>query len=415
MKTAPTSSGYCISRTSVGQTAEIHLPRSKSLSNRALVCAALCDAPARIHHLSQADDTRLMQRLLPVLPTEIDVADAGTAARFLLALACLSGKSHSLRGTPRMHQRPIAPLVDALRQLGFNIVYAQKKGFLPLHILPTQRDIGASVDMAAGQSSQFLSALMLIAPCLPAGLTLHLKGRPVSLPYVYMTAEVMRLFSVEVHLDLPIISIPHRQYRPADFDVEPDWSAAAVWYGLVAMGAINNVLISELSLPSLQGDAVLAQWGRHLGIDTIATPRGLLLRKTADAQSKVILDFSPCPDLAIALIYTAAVLNLHGWHFEGLQTLDLKESPRLEAIKATLSCCGQQLLPATDGYVIKGSWRPPSQPLDVLGDHRLAMGAVLMAARADGVIINHPFAVSKSYPQFWSEIEKAGFLLQPCV
>jgi 3-phosphoshikimate 1-carboxyvinyltransferase len=391
------------------QKAQPVLPRSKSLSHRALICASFCDALNSIKGLSESTDTRILYHLLSVFPTEMYVADAGTPARFLTARACLSDTSHRIYGTPRMQQRPMGALCAALRQLGAHI----EGDALPLQIIPGSTPLGNTVEIDVSQSSQFLSALLLIGPELPHGLHIKTQGNRSSAPYVEMTLKIMKHYGASVETTENTFFVAPGGYRAAPIEIEPDWSAAAVWYGLVAIEAVEEVEFDALRIPSWQGDSCLAQLGELFGITTQTTDRGVRIFRSHAPARTANIDFTNCPDLAIALIYTAGILGLQGWRFNGLENLDLKESERLQAIIQTLENCGLTFSQHDLGFAIRGATCPPTLPFEIFQDHRLAMGAALWAANTDGVIIHQPDCVSKSYPHFWRDLNQAGISLLP--
>lgn len=389
---------------------QIALPRSKSLSHRALVCASQCGGLSQLSGLSESDDTQLLQGLLPDIPKNIYVADAGTPARLITALACLDQREHLISGTPRMHQRPMLPLIQSLRQLGFCI----KGDSLPLHIIPPHHQKTHRIILETGLSSQFLSALLLIGPALPEGLQIICKGRSVSASYARMTMHIMRHYGAEVMQQGGSWYVSPGGYKAVPYAAESDWSSAAVWYALVAVGRLPRVFLKDLHLPSWQGDAQLAEWGTYLGVTTVETEDGLELKPSGDYLTHVNIDFTDCPDLAIAVIYTAAVMGLTNWKFKGLETLDLKESRRLQAITETLRLCGIKFSKNAGNYRLQGKFCPPLAPVETYSDHRLAMATAILVNPAVCVKLNHTASVSKSYPHFWRDLETAGFSITPC-
>ena len=399
---------------------DIELPASKSESNRALMIAAYGGFAPDFQNLSDANDTSILadalreiQQNLPV----IDIADCGTAARFLTTfLACHEGQ-WLLTGTDRMKQRPIKPLVDALLGLGAEILYVEKEGFLPLRIIgkPLQ---GGKVQIDASQSSQFASSLLLAAPMFPQGLELEVLGDLNSLPYLDMTLSMLCHFSAQVERDGHRIVVLPKPYQPACFTIAPDWSAASYWYEMAALSEDCEIKLRFLSLskgrPVLQGDAVIAEWMKALGVSTFEEGDALVLRKTAFERHPVSFDFSHAPDLFPTMVATCAGLQLEA-RFTGIANLHLKESDRVEAMKAELKKIGVELLNISGNeWVMK-----PSASLPVFGkahplafashhDHRIVMALAPLSMKLGAVAFDRPEVVAKSYPGFW---DAASFLV----
>ncbi len=384
------------------------LPRSKSISNRALLISAVSGGTVKAGQLSEAADTVLMQRLLrqdreetgPVL----DAGNAGTVMRFLTAYLSATPGSRTLTGDGRMQQRPIAPLVEALRNMGASIRYAGREGFAPLHI-EGRKLSGGMVKIDGGISSQFVSALMMIAPLLNGPLKIQLDGPVVSAPYIGMTAALMRIAGLEVQVRLPLVDVPCHSYEPATLPAEPDWSAAAPWYSMVALREDLELLFKDLDEDSLQGDRVLAEHFRLLGVRTEKAVDGLrVCRATRPEPGSVVsFDLIDCPDLAPSLIVTVAALGMAG-HFSGLSTLSGKESDRLQALQAELGKAGIRCSIGPGSLSFSHGVMDLRHPVDPRGDHRIAMAFAPLAATGKPVTIMDPEVVEKSYPGFWEAI-----------
>ena len=395
--------------------ASIALPTSKSISNRALLITALCGGEPQVMHPALCDDTEVMiDALSRHGGGDINVGAAGTAMRFLTAyFATRYGVTATLDGVERMHHRPIGVLVDALRSLGAHIDYLGKEGFPPLLIHGTQMH-GGDVEMAGGVSSQFISAVMMILPAIGGG-RIRLTGDIVSVPYIHMTAAVMRDMGADVEITGNTIAVGNG-YEGNDYLVEADWSAAAPWYALAALLPKSSLKLEGLNADSIQGDAQLVELGRRLGILT----RFDADRATLDASHFIgcccscFADMAATPDLVPSWAVLMCLLE-RSFRMTGVRTLRLKESDRIEALR-------QELLKL--GYVLKIegedaiSWygervvvdqEPPV--IDTHGDHRLAMAFAPAAVRFPGIMITDAEVVSKSYPSYWRHLEQAGFEL----
>ncbi len=395
--------------------ASIALPTSKSISNRALLITALCGGEPQVMHPALCDDTEvIIDALSRHEGGDINVGAAGTAMRFLTAyFATRDGVIATLDGVERMHHRPIGVLVDALRSLGAHIDYLGKEGFPPLLIHGTQMH-GGDVEMAGGVSSQFISAVMMILPAIGGG-RIRLTGDIVSVPYIHMTAAVMRDMGADVEITGNTIAVGNG-YEGNDYLVEADWSAAAPWYALAALLPKSSLKLEGLNADSIQGDAQLVELGRRLGILTRFDADGA----TLDASHFIgcccscFADMAATPDLVPSWAVLMCLLE-RSFRMTGVRTLRLKESDRIEALR-------QELLKL--GYVLKIegedaiSWygervvvdqEPPV--IDTHGDHRLAMAFAPAAVRFPGIMITDAEVVSKSYPSYWRHLEQAGFEL----
>jgi len=397
----------------------ITLEGSKSLSNRALIALALSGARAEdwLQNLSVSNDTAALQRLLGEQPHTCDAGDAGTTFRFLTAFLALRPGVQVLTGSPRMRERPIGALVEALRTLGADIAYLERVGFPPLRIGPPGQLCrnGNHVRIDAGVSSQFLSALLLIGPYLPGGLRLTPEGRLVSRSYLDMTLHLMRFFGADAGWENQTLVVQPGTYRPRMLRIEADWSAASYWYAMAALAEDAGLTLTGLSEKSWQGDAVLVPLMAQFGVDTVFTPEGLMLQKRERrTPPEFEFDFLECPDIAQSLAVVCAGLGVSGC-FSGLETLVVKETDRCAALTAELAKAGVafRVLPHRRAvYELRGKaqWHTPPR-FATYGDHRMAMAFAALGMLGT-VRIEQPAVVRKSYPAFWDHLAQAGFILQ---
>lgn len=403
--------------------ADIKLPASKSISNRALIIQALTPgAPCPIH-LSDCDDTRVLKDALCHRQGPINIGAAGTAMRFLTAYLAITPGQHTITGSDRMLQRPIGQLVDTLRLLGADICYEQKEGFPPLKITGKQL-LGGETKMAGDISSQFVTALLLIAPTMQRGLTLYLQGRIISRPYIDMTLQVMRSCGASVEWeDQSTIKVCPQPYKPTEYTVESDWTSASYWYELMALLGRNDssLRLDGLRIHSAQGDAAAKYIFSLLGIHTtFSAPREDDMG-TAELHYRptrlplLEYDFTGQPDLAQSVAATCAGLGIR-FRFTGLSTLRIKETDRLEAIANEMRKLGYALQATPDHALTWDGSRCQTDAFPVIdthNDHRMAMAFAPLAVRFPGLCINHTEVVSKSYPGYWDDLRRAGFSITP--
>lgn len=401
---------------------EIRLPGSKSISNRVLMIKTLSGSSFEIENLSDSDDTRHLLDALETIKTGasmvIDIGHAGTDMRFLTAyLATREGASYELTGSERMQQRPIAELVSVLKSLGADISYKNREGFPPL-LIRGKRLEGGSTAIRGDISSQFISALLLIAPYFEKGLELELTGSIVSKPYITMTTETMKRFGAQVAEAGNTIEVkPHPyQDRQSAYRVESDWSAASYFYSMVALSPVGTKLkLHDLSESSLQADAACAQIYERFGVETSFGKQDLVISKTQEPSSGIMAyDFTGCPDIAQTLACTCAALQIR-FHFTGLQTLKVKETDRILALQQELKKFGIQLEATTDSLSFDGNSVLSREPVQVATykDHRMAMSFAPLALLHDHLSIEEAEVVSKSYPHFWNDLRKIGFTSKP--
>ena len=394
---------------------EVQLPSSKSISNRALILHALSGGTTLPANLSDCDDTRVMVRALDGHPQHIDIMAAGTAMRFLTAYLSVTPGTRVITGTERMQQRPIRILADALRSLGADIRYIKSEGFPPLRI--TGRTLETSeVSLPGNVSSQYISALLMIGPMLPDGLTLHLTGELISRPYIDLTIGLMQEFGAQVAWqtgsDAPLIRVEPQPYRPHPFTVESDWSAASYWYEITALCDEATVRLPGLRADSLQGDSAVASLFEKLGVRTHYTDEGVLLEKCPRAISRMDYDFTDQPDLAQTFVVACALLDVP-FRFCGLQSLKIKETDRIAALIAEMRKLGYVLQEESDhaalvwdGTRVTADSHPVIRTYD---DHRMALAFAPASLRINSLHISDPHVVSKSYPHYWDDLSQAGF------
>lgn len=390
---------------------EVSLPRSKSINARAIVMGAI--AGKKVSPAACTDTETLAAVLSSPLEGTVDVGAAGTAMRFLCALAAATdGCECTLTGTERMLHRPIGPLVDALRSLGADIAYEGEEGFPPVHVRG-RRLTGGHIAVDATVSSQFISALMMVSPLMAAPLDIELRGMVGSLPYINMTAGMMRNRGVNVEVEpLRVVADNTPYCREAD-DSEPDWSAAAFWYEIAALSA-GWVTIAGLKSRSLQGDSAEAAEFEKLGVLTEYTGEGAELSATPDLYSHLDIDLSGMPDAVPALAVTACMVGIR-FRFSGVGALHHKECDRIEALIAELEKLGFVL--DTEGYGTVLCWDGTRRPVtklpvfDTYADHRMAMALAPVSIFVPGIVVRDVEVVAKSYPSFWQDLEAAGFTL----
>ena len=392
----------------------IQLPSSKSISNRALIINALGNGTHHPENLSDCDDTRVMIRALNDDKETIDIMAAGTAMRFLTAYLSVTPGTRIITGTERMQQRPIQVLVNALRELGADIEYVANDGFPPLRI--TGRELRKdTISLPGNVSSQYISALLMIAPVLTNGLTIRLTGDIISRPYINLTLQLMNDFGVRAEwTDDHQLKVEPQAYHSIPFYVESDWSAASYWYQIVALSKEAEVTLPGLFKESYQGDSQVAGIFRSLGVETIYEDQTVTLKKSGNAIERLDYDFINQPDLAQTFVVTCALLNIP-FRFSGLQSLKIKETDRMAALITEMRKLGY-ILHETDGSVL--SWEgercttEEHPAIDTYEDHRMAMAFAPTCLALPEILINNPQVVSKSYPRYWEDLRQAGFIIK---
>ena len=385
---------------------QINLPSSKSISNRALILNALAYSPYDIQNLSDCDDTRVTVKALDSNDTTFDIGAAGTAMRFLTAFLSKTVGEWVITGSERMKNRPIKLLVDALTTLGARIEYVEKEGFPPLRIFGSAM-MGGEISLNGGVSSQYISALMMIAPYMQNGLVIKLEGNVISVPYIQMTMTMMKEFGVEVAFDKNVITILPQTYTPIQYKVESDWSAASYWYEVLSIAGNGTIFLSGLNQKSSQGDSKVADLFEQFGVKTEYQSEGVLLTSTGNNNAKFEYDFVNQPDLAQTFAVTCCLKNIP-FQFSGVQSLKIKETNRVAALINELAKLGYVLFEPAEGQLAwDGARCEPAKEISIATyeDHRMAM-AFAPAALVTPLVIEELQVVSKSYPTFWTDFEK---------
>lgn len=393
---------------------EIQITGSKSESNRLLILQALFPQ-ITIKNLSNSDDTRVMQKALRTQEKLINIGHAGTAMRFLTAyFSTCEGREVLLTGSKRMKERPIGILVDALRQLGAAISYEENEGFPPLRIKgkKLERD---TVAMTANVSSQYLSALMLIASQQPKGLKIQQESELTSVPYLKMTAALLEAIGIETVFSKDDIRVfSKKEIQPVSMLVESDWSSASYFYSSVALGNLKELRLNSYRASSLQGDRAVADIYRQLGVETVFSENRLILKKQACHTQSITLDLSDTPDIAQTIAVTCLGLKIP-CQLTGLHTLKIKETDRLVGLKTEMEKLGASVGITADSLVLSPSETlSENVEIETYDDHRMAMAFAPLALKVP-LIIKDAGVVSKSYPDFWKDLRKLGFQCQTIV
>jgi 3-phosphoshikimate 1-carboxyvinyltransferase len=411
---------YILSKKNKNIEGRIVLESSKSIANRVLIIRALCEKKFDIHRLSGAKDTQTLLRLLGDTEAQtFDAGHAGTTFRFMTAYLATQPGTQIMTGSERMQQRPVGELVTALNALGADVKYLKNEGYPPLEI-NTPTDFGKNnlLSIPASVSSQFITALLLIAPTLPKGLILTLEGNIVSRPYIEMTLALLEYFGVSHTWEGSTISILPQAYQGRDFTVESDWSAASYYFTMAAFADELDLQLIGLQENSLQGDSVIVEMMESFGVRTTFEKDGLRLTKSGEANAEMLeWDFLRCPDIAQTLAVACAGVGMQGL-FSGLETLRVKETDRIAALQKELAKINSYFsaLPKRfsqksnkEYFTIeeKASWENPPT-FATYEDHRMAMAFAPLAMLAP-IQIEHPQVVEKSYPAFWEDLKSLGF------
>jgi len=399
----------------------VHLTGSKSECNRALVIESLSNGKVKVENISSAADTitlsgillssKEVQKLNGIPVLECDVGPAGTAMRFLTAFfTLLDGAEVILTGSERMKQRPIGILVDALLQLGATIKYEEKDGFPPLRIKGGFEQLTSRISIKGSISSQYITALLLIAAKLPLGLELHIEGDLTSRPYVEMTLAMLQSSGIQHTWEGNVIAIKNQEFTTTSIHVEPDWSAASYWYAIAALADEAELFLPGLTQYSLQGDSVITEIMANFGITSQFKNGGVYLQKEVKPIQRKIFDLKECPDLAQTIIVVCAALG-HEASFTGLETLKIKETDRIKALQNELAKIGVKLIEKGQVYKLDCSEKriPERIFVNTYEDHRMAMAFAPLALLIPEVEIEDAPVVEKSYPAFWKDLEKVGF------
>lgn len=395
---------------------QVTLPASKSISNRLLIIKSLGKLSVELFNLSTAKDTSTLQKCLHELnsKTVFDVGHGGTTMRFLTALFAGMDGERVLTGSDRMKQRPIAGLIECLRELGADITYIEQEGFPPLNIKGKKLS-GGKIKINAGISSQYISAVMMIAPYLSQPLEIELEGELVSKPYIEMTLQLMNQFGADVkwtEKGIYCLNKPYTNHEQA-FSVEADWSSASYLYLMLALAGEGELKISGLRKNSLQADAACMELFGALGVRSdFINDDTLVLTKTSILKNELNIDFSACPDIAQTLAVVMAGKGIKG-KLTGLKTLKIKETDRINAIQNELKKTGIETEVTNESLrIISSNIQPASDAIRTYHDHRMALAFAPLALTLEFIDIEDPQVVEKSYPEYWDHLKKLGFMIE---
>mgnify|MGYP003508099686 FL=1 len=381
-----------------------YLPSSKSISNRLLLLNVLSGSGVVPENVSESDDTKVMRQALDGNLEHVDVGAAGTSMRFLTAYLALTKGVHTITGSERMKQRPITLLVDALRSLGAEIEYVEKEGYPPLRIKGGNLTSGV-IELDGSVSSQYISALLMIAPQIEGGLTMRLMGKINSRPYIAMTLELMSRFGAKYEWKGNQIVVSGGGYTYSPIRVESDWSAASYWYAIASLTPGREYVLEGLERNSLQGDSAVVQIAAGLGVETVFTSSGIIIKATGKTPENYIYDFSQQPDLAQTFVVLCCLLGVR-FSFTGLESLKIKETDRITALITELRKVGYILMTNdTDTIEWNGDYREKQSTavISTYKDHRMAMAFAPIAFVMGDIKIDDPMVVTKSYPRYWED------------
>ena len=391
----------------------IYLNSSKSESNRLLIIKALSEKEITIKNLSKANDSVLLKNLLESENLVVwDAQDAGTSFRFLTSFLAIKKEHVVLSGTERMKQRPVKVLVDALNKIGAEILYLENEGFPPIYVKGKINQVKNKLDIPGDISSQYISSLLLIAPLLEKGIEINIEEPFYSRPYVNMTLNLMNSFGIKSEVKGNKISIKNQEFSSGSYIVESDWSAASYWYSILSISDnINNLTLQGLKKKSNQGDSVISELMKSFGVNTQYKEDGIVLTKIKLDTEEIELDFRDCPDLAQTILVVAAYHKIK-LKVSGVESLKIKETDRLLAMKNELKKIGCDFYEEGNYWVLEKRSREIDDELsiDTYKDHRMAMAFAPLASKKS-MIINDPDVVVKSYPTYWEDLKKVGFII----
>ena len=401
---------YSISKPNKVLEGRIVLPSSKSTSNRVQIINALSNSFEPIKNLSDCDDSKAMHEILFSNTNHFDVGHAGTTMRFLTAYLSKIVGEWTLTGSHRMKERPIGVLVDALNSIGAQISYLEKEGYPPLKIFGSNIT-GKEVELKGDTSSQYISALLLIAPTLENGLRIKLKGKIVSRSYIEMTLSIMEEFGVKSEFNGQEIFVANQKYKTIPYTVEGDWSGASYWFAFMALADEGKLYLDGLRRHSFQGDSGLVPVFEKLGVKAQFSKRGMFIEKMPTDCKKLRFDFNQMPDLAQTFAVCAALKGIP-FHFTGLETLKIKETDRIYALITELGKLGYVLYEPQEGELAWDGERKAEEEnivIETYHDHRMAMAFAPVAMSRPDVVIDSPDVVKKSYPNFWEQLKQLEF------
>ena len=391
----------------------IYLNSSKSESNRLLIIKALSEKEITIKNLSKANDSVLLKNLLESENLVVwDAQDAGTSFRFLTSFLAIKKEHVVLSGTERMKQRPVKVLVDALNKIGAEILYLENEGFPPIYVKGKINQVKNKLDIPGDISSQYISSLLLIAPLLEKGIEINIEEPFYSRPYVNMTLNLMNSFGIKSAVKGNKISIKNQEFLSGSYIVESDWSAASYWYSILSISDnINNLTLQGLKKKSNQGDSVISELMKSFGVNTQYKEDGIVLTKIKFDTEEIELDFRDCPDLAQTILVVAAYHKIK-LKVSGVESLKIKETDRLLAMKNELKKIGCDFYEEGNFWILEKRNQEIDDELsiDTYKDHRMAMAFAPLASKKS-MIINDPDVVVKSYPSYWEDLKKVGFII----
>ena len=392
----------------------LSLTGSKSITNRLLILRNIYPS-LTIKNKSKSEDSVVLENALKSSSNIKDINHAGTAMRFLTAFySILEDKEIIIKGSKRMHERPIYPLIDCLKLIGADISYLEKDGFPPIKIKGKKLNF-KKVEISSNISSQFISAILLVAPKLVGGLVIELKGELISKPYVKMTLSLLNNLGIKTSFEGKLIKVENlEKIQEKCINVESDWSSASYWYSIVAFSKRAEVRLNNFNKKSIQGDSVLVKYYKELGVDTKFVENKIILTKIKDftPPKHLTLNLVDSPDLAQTIAVTCFGLKIHCF-LDGLQTLNIKETKRLNALKNELTKLGANVQVTESSLKIFEAQRLKKNIIiNTYHDHRMAMSFAPLSLKIP-ISIENPNVVVKSYPGFWDDLKKAGFIIKP--
>ena len=395
----------------------ITLNSSKSESNRLLIIQALSKEIININNLSNANDTIILKNLLNKNSNSIwNIEDAGTTMRFLTSFLSLKKNEVKITGSKRMEKRPIAILVNALKEIGAKIKYLKKEGYPPIYIKNKISQKINSIQIKGNISSQYISSLLLIAPILKNGIKIKIVEPFYSKPYVEMTLSLMKNFGIKYKWNKNKIKITNQKYLSGSYKIESDWSAASYWYSIVSINDhIRSLKLIGLRKNSFQGDKIIADIMKNIGVYTRFERDGISLIKNSNLESTKEINFKNCPDLAQTILVIAAVKKIK-LKLKGLENLKIKETDRLIAMKKELKKIGCNFYEANNEWVLekRNNKLPKKLIINTYKDHRVAMSFAPLSSKLE-LVIRDPEVVNKSYPNFWNDLESIGYVCKKTI
>ena len=392
----------------------LSLTGSKSITNRLLILRNIYPS-LTIKNKSRSEDSVVLENALKSSSNIKDINHAGTAMRFLTAFySIIEDKEIIIKGSKRMHERPIYPLIDCLKLIGADISYLKKDGFPPIKIKGKKLNF-KKVEISSNISSQFISAILLVAPKLVGGLVIELKGELISKPYVKMTLSLLNNLGIKTSFEGKLIKVENlEKIQEKCINVESDWSSASYWYSIVAFSKRAEVRLNNFYKKSIQGDSVLVKYYKELGVDTKFVENKIILTKIKDftPPKHLTLNLVDSPDLAQTIAVTCFGLKIHCF-LDGLQTLNIKETKRLNALKNELTKLGANVQVTESSLkIFEAQKLKKNIIINTYHDHRMAMSFAPLSLKIP-ISIENPNVVVKSYPGFWDDLKKAGFIIKP--